>query len=157
MTKATRINLPEAERLAAKHACEPGFALLQKLIDERRAMADPGDDFLGTLVKTVDDKGDRLDDYESRVNAMLTTRAKGEFKQSFPAFEKVYQQGKAVGTGELHAAGVEDIDQDSATVLVIHDRTVKSSFGDQKQYLRWSVQLDKVDGAWKIDKFEDGS
>ena len=83
-------------------------------------------------------------------------RAKGEFKQSFPAFEKVYQQGKAVGTGELHAAGIEDIDQDSATVLVIHDRTVKSTFGDQKQYLRWSVQLDKVDGAWKIDEFEDG-
>ena len=42
-------------------------------------------------------------------------------------------------------------------MLVIHDRTVKSSFGDQKQYLRWSVKLDKVDGAWKIDKFEDGS
>lgn len=102
-------------------------------------------------------EGDSLDDYESRVNAMLTTRAKGEFKQSFPAFVKVYQQGKAVGTGELHAAGIEDIDQDSATVLVIHDRTVKSTFGDQKQYLRWSVQLDKVDGAWKIDKFEDGS
>ena len=102
-------------------------------------------------------KGDHLGDYESSVNAMLTTRAKGEFKQSFPAFEKVYQQGKAVGTGELHAAGIEDIDQDSATVLVIHDRTVKSSFGDQKQYLRWSVRLDKVDGAWKVDKFEDGS
>ena len=102
-------------------------------------------------------KGDHLDDYESSVNAMLTTRAKGEFKQSFPAFEKVYQQGKAVGTGAVRAAGIEDIDQDSATVLVIHDRKVKSSFGDQQQYLRWAVQLDKVDGAWKIDKFEDGS
>ena len=102
-------------------------------------------------------EGDSLDDYESRVNAMLTTRAKGEFKQSFPAFEKVYQQGKAVGTGEVRAAGIEDIDQDSATVLVIHDRKVKSSFGDQQQYLRWAVQLDKVDGTWKIDKFEDGS
>ena len=76
-------------------------------------------------------KGDRLDDYESSVNAMLTTRAKGEFKQSFPAFEKVYQQGKAVGTGELHAAGIEDIDQDSATVLGDpRPATVKSSFGD---------------------------
>ena len=74
MTKATRINLPEEERLAAKKACEPGFALLQKLIDERRAKADPGDDFLGTLVKTVDDKGDRLDDWDilSLVSALIT-------------------------------------------------------------------------------------
>lgn len=101
--------------------------------------------------------GANLSDYEKKVNALLTTRAKGEFKQSFPAFEKVYEQGKAVGKGTVLAAGVQDIDQDSATVLVIHDRLVKSSYGDQQQYLRWSVSLDKVGGVWKIDKFEDGS
>jgi Mce-associated membrane protein len=101
--------------------------------------------------------GQKLKDYQTKVNAMLTTRAKGEFQQSFPAFEKVYQQGKAVGTGTVRAAGVETIDQDSATVLVIHDRLVKSTFGNQQQYLRWSIQLDKIGGAWKVDKFEDGS
>ena len=85
-------------------------------------------------------KGDHLDDYESSVNAMLTTRAKGEFKQSFPAFEKVYQQGKAVGTGELHAAGIEDIDQDSATVLVIHDR-------DGQEHLRRPEAVPALVGA----------
>jgi cytochrome P450 len=73
-TKATRVNLPEAERLAAKKACEPGFALLQTMIDERRALPDPGDDFLGTLIKTTDDKGDRLDDWDilSLVSALIT-------------------------------------------------------------------------------------
>ena len=42
---------------------------------------------------------------------------------------------------------------DSATALVIHDRLVRSDFGDQQQYLRWVVELDRVDGRWLVDKF----
>jgi Mce-associated membrane protein len=127
---------------------------LQATDDDRSSAINTAQQF-ALRMDTFD--GAKLSDYEAKVNTMLTTRAKGEFKQSFPAFEKVYQQGKAVGSGTVRAAGVENIDQDSATVLVIHDRLVKSSFGDQQQYLRWSVQLDKVGGTWKIDKFEDGS
>lgn len=127
---------------------------LQSADDDRASALNTAQQF-ALRMDTFD--GQKLKDYESKINGMLTTRAKGEFGQSFPAFEKVYQQGKATGTGTVRAAGVETIDPDSATVLVIHDRLVKSTFGNQQQYLRWSIQLDKVGGVWKVDKFEDGS
>jgi Mce-associated membrane protein len=130
------------------------YRRLQTADDDRASAVNAAQQF-ALRMDTFD--GQKLKDYQSKVNSMLTTRAKGEFEQSFPAFEKVYQQGKAVGTGSVRAAGVETIDPDSATVLVIHDRLVKSTFGNQQQYLRWSIQLDKVGGVWKVDKFEDGS
>jgi cytochrome P450 len=43
------------------------------MLAERRAMANPGDDFLGTLIKT-DDNGDKLDDWDilSLITALIT-------------------------------------------------------------------------------------
>jgi len=51
------------QRIAAMEATIPGIHLLQEMIAERRARPDPGDDFLGTLVSTVQN-GDRLSDME---------------------------------------------------------------------------------------------
>jgi cytochrome P450 len=76
ITKATRVNLPEEERLAAKRATAEGLTLLKDMIAERRAMADPGDDFLGMLIKT-EDNGDKLDDWDilSLISALITAGA----------------------------------------------------------------------------------
>jgi len=76
MTLATRANLTDAEREQAKRDTTPGFELLKSLIAERRAKADPGDDFLGTLIKT-EDNGDRLDDWDiiSLISALITAGA----------------------------------------------------------------------------------
>lgn len=73
LTKSTRINLSPEDREAAKQACQVGFDLLKKMVAERRAMTDPGDDFLGTLIKT-EDNGDRLDDWDiiSLITALIT-------------------------------------------------------------------------------------
>ncbi len=61
------------QREAAVQATLPGFALLKELIAERRGRANPGDDFLGTLVGTVDEKGDRLSDWDiiSLISALV--------------------------------------------------------------------------------------
>lgn len=70
---ATRPNLKPAEREKAVAGTLPGFELFKKLIAERRAMDDPGDDFLGSLVKARDGD-DQLDDYDilSIILALIT-------------------------------------------------------------------------------------
>lgn len=61
LTIAARFNLPIEQRIEAKQKTQPGFDLLKKLIAERRALENPGDDFLGTLIK-AEYNGDRLDE-----------------------------------------------------------------------------------------------
>jgi cytochrome P450 len=76
LTKSTRINLPPEEREQAKRDCQVGFDMLKEMIAERRAMTDPGDDFLGTLIKT-EDNGDKLDDWDiiALITALITAGA----------------------------------------------------------------------------------
>lgn len=71
--KSTRINLGPKERETAMQATLPGFAYFRALIDERRARAHPGDDFLGSLV-SARENGSQLDDYEilSVIFALIT-------------------------------------------------------------------------------------
>jgi cytochrome P450 len=71
--KSTRINLGPKEREVAMQATLPGFAFFRKLINERRAQAHPGDDFLGNLVGATEN-GESLDDYEilSVIFALIT-------------------------------------------------------------------------------------
>lgn len=71
--KATRINISAKERDAAVELTKPGFAYFKEQIAQRRAMANPGDDFLGSLVSATDN-GEKLDDYEilSVVFALIT-------------------------------------------------------------------------------------
>ncbi len=68
--------LNEEKRLAAMAGTLPGIALMRQLIEERRARHDPGDDFLGTLVGTVEN-GDRLSDMDiiSLVGALISAGA----------------------------------------------------------------------------------
>ncbi len=65
------------QRAAAMEATLPGFALLKELIAERRGRANPGDDFLGTLVGTIDENGDRLSDWDiiSLISALVVAGA----------------------------------------------------------------------------------
>jgi cytochrome P450 len=68
--------LTPQQRQDAMAGTLPGFALLKELIAERRGRADPGDDFLGTLVGTVEN-GDRLSDWDiiSLVSALIVAGA----------------------------------------------------------------------------------
>jgi cytochrome P450 len=73
LTKTSRINLPQEERMKARQAALEGLGLMQQIIADRRAQVDPGDDFLGTLIKT-EDNGDQLDDWDilSLVTGLVT-------------------------------------------------------------------------------------
>lgn len=65
-----------AEREEAVQRMLPGIQMFKELIAERRALADPGDDFLGTLVSTSEN-GDRLVDWEiiGLIGALLAAGA----------------------------------------------------------------------------------
>lgn len=63
LVRATRTFLSAEDRhLAGKNTAE-GFALLRSLVEERKSRRDPGDDFLGMLIR-AGSEGDRLDGWD---------------------------------------------------------------------------------------------
>ncbi len=99
------------------------------------------------------------DQYQSRIEAMLTTKGKADFAQVksvigqvFTATQPTAQQvakGAKAPTGRIVYAGVSDIDSDSATVLVAHDAGVNGS--SKALHFRWTVTLKKIGSAWLVD------
>ena len=90
--------------------------------------------------------GKDIDAYSKSVQELLTTKYKSEFDKQFEPFKQVYAQAQAVGTGKVLMAGVASYDDDSATVLVVHDGSVKSKLGQsQVRHQRWTVNMVKVD------------
>ena len=98
--------------------------------------------------------GKDMDAYSKKVQQLLTTKYKSEFDKQFQPFKQVYSQAQAVGTGKVIMSGVASYDPDSATVLVVHDGSVKSKLGQsQVRHQRWSIDLVKVGGRWLVDDF----
>ena len=60
---------------------------------------------------------------------------------------------KVQGTGKVLISGIADLDSDSATVLVAHDASVKTTQGNLQHPYRWTVDLVKVGGKWLVDNF----
>lgn len=97
-----------------------------------------------------------LDGYSKRVSGLLTDKMRTDFNGSFKGFDAAFKAIQISSKGTVLSAGVEDIDQDSATVLVIHDVNVKSKGCVQPPYKRMSVDLRKVQGKWLVDDFKEG-
>lgn len=94
-----------------------------------------------------------VEGYKKRVSELLTTKQKAKFESEFAQFEKLGLDKSLKGSGTILASGLSDIDQDSATVLVAHDSTVKQTAGTQERHYRWTVALRKVHGDWLVDDF----
>jgi Mce-associated membrane protein len=98
--------------------------------------------------------GKDMDAYSKKVQQLLTTKYKSEFDKQFQPFKQVYSQAQAVGTGKVVMSGIASYDADSATVMVVHDGSVKSKLGQsQVRHQRWTVDLVKVGGHWLVDDF----
>lgn len=98
--------------------------------------------------------GDDPDGYRTSVSALLTTKYKADFEKEFAQIEQAGIQKGQKGEGEILASGIQTIDDDSASVLVVHDNTITSAAGTGKQHSRWIVNLDKVGGRWLVDDFQ---
>jgi hypothetical protein len=118
--------------------------------DDRAAAANVASQF-ALRVDTFDGKD--MDSYGKSVQGLLTTKYKSEFEKQFAPFKQVYAKAQASSTGKVLMTAVGSYDPDSASVLVVHDGSVKSKLGSQVRHQRWAVDLVKVDGKWLVDDF----
>ena len=88
--------------------------------------------------------------------ALLRDKMRTDFQGSFKGFNAAFKSIQITSKGTVLSAGVESIDPDSATVLVIHDVNVTSKGCVQPPYKRMSVDLRKVKGKWLVDDFKEG-
>jgi hypothetical protein len=100
-----------------------------------------------------DISGSDFDAYVKRINQLLTTKAKAKNSKTFDVIRKSYTAAKVQGTGKVLISGIADLDSDSATVLVAHDASVKTTQGNLQHHYRWTVDLVKVGGKWLVDNF----
>lgn len=97
--------------------------------------------------------GTDFDAYIESVNELLTTKAKNKNTEVFDAMKQSYAAAKVKGKGEVLLTALGDADDDSATVLVVHDASVTTTQGDIEHHYRWTVDVVKVDGEWLVDDF----
>jgi cytochrome P450 len=76
LVRASNPVYPQAEREQYSRDAIPGYQYLLDTIAERRAADDPGQDFIGTLISTVED-GEHLSDWEivSLISALVVAGA----------------------------------------------------------------------------------
>jgi hypothetical protein len=99
-----------------------------------------------------------LDAYVKSVSQVLTTKFKAKFLSGVQ--DQLGANGSASSpgektTGKIRAIGVEDIDADSASILVAHDQNFTVNAKSVAQGFRWVVTLRKIDGDWLVDNSVD--
>ncbi len=97
--------------------------------------------------------GTDFDNYIKGINELLTTKAKTKNKKTFDSIKQSYEAARVKGTGKVLLTAVADDDEDSATVLVVHDASVSTTQGKIDHHYRWSVDVVKVDDSWLVDDF----
>ena len=130
------------------------FGLKAKNADDRqeeRASASSTASQFALRMDNVD--GTNFDKYIKGINELLTTKAKTENDKVFDVMKQTYEAAKVKGTGKILLTAVGDADQDSATVLVVHDAAVTTTQGKIDHHYRWTVNMAKVKGSWLVDDF----
>jgi len=97
--------------------------------------------------------GTNFDNYIKGINELLTTKAQTKNQKTFETIKQSYEAAKVKGTGKVLLTAVGDADDDSATVLVVHDASVKTTQGNIDHHYRWSVDVVKVNDEWRVDDF----
>ena len=118
--------------------------------DNRAAAASVASQFALRMDKA---DGTAFDKYIKGINELLTTKAKTKNQKTFESIKQSYEAAKVKGTGKVLLTAVGDSDDDSATVLVVHDASVKTTQGNIDHHYRWSVDVVKVNGEWRVDDF----
>jgi hypothetical protein len=100
--------------------------------------------------------------YLDRVGPLLTTRFGSEFRDASKDVvtgivrQRLFSKGEVLTDADgLPLVGIASIDKDSAEVLVVADATRVANRQRVLRHWRWQVSLDKVDGKWLVDKFEE--
>ncbi|WP_151083498.1 hypothetical protein [Nocardioides cynanchi] len=99
--------------------------------------------------------------YRSRVKAVITPKFAVSFDQGVTVAEESVKSYGVDRTCAVYATGVEQIDADSAQVLVAgsFSETLKNKAGKRVSAgepapFRLRVSLDKIDGRWLVDDYQ---
>jgi hypothetical protein len=122
----------------------------QQSREDRAAAANVASQF-ALRMDNVD--GSDFDGYIENINELLTTKAKTKNEKVFKVMKQSYEAAEVKGKGKVLLTAVGDSDDDSATVLVVHDADVTTTQGDIEHHYRWSVSLVKVKDSWLVDDF----
>jgi len=98
-----------------------------------------------------------LDTTYDTVRAGATGQFLKEYTESWDEQVDLFKQSKSVSTGEIRAAAVSSIDDDSATVMVVVEGTAQNTATGnkpQQRRYRWRLDVVDVDGAWLVNKLE---
>lgn len=117
---------------------------------ERAAAANVASQF-ALRMDSVD--GTDFEGYLKSITELMSTKAKTKNKQAFDAIRDSYKTAKVKGEGKVLLTAVGDADDDSATVLVVHDQDVTTTQGKIEHHYRWSVNMVKVKDSWLVDDF----
>lgn len=131
--------------------------------DQFRAFVGGTDEYSEVLTKAREYAGELSTfDYRSikeqreTIKSFSTDRWRKVLDEVMPAFDKALVEGKAVSKGTIHNAGVSEVTEDQAVVVLIVDQTITNSNAPQPRIdrNRWVMRLAKVDGEWKLDRVD---
>jgi Mce-associated membrane protein len=107
------------------------------------------------------DSNGQMPEYRSRVKAVITPKFAVSFDQGVTVAEQSVKNYGVDRTCAVFATGVEQIDTDSAQVLVAgsFSETLKNKSGKRVSAgepapFRLRVSLDKIDGRWLVDDYQ---
>ena len=109
------------------------------------------------------DDDDKLTEYRSLVEEVVTPKFMTEFDQTVTVAEQLVSQQGVTRSAEVLGVGVERIDHDSAVALVTGQisLTLRNARGKQvparSDLFRVVVVLVEVDGEWLVDDFSQAS
>ena len=98
-----------------------------------------------------------VDDYQQRMEGLLTADYYADFVELTDAlFEAIEDKQQISGDAVVKDVAVESIDDDSAVALAVVDAQVTNTDneGAVLRQFRWTVNLQLVDGQWRVSQFE---
>lgn len=96
-------------------------------------------------------------EYQARMSGLLTAGYDRDFVKITDAlFAAIKDKKQKSGDAVVRDVAVETLDEDSAVVLAVVDATVTNTDneGEVLRQFRWSINLQKVSGQWRVSRFE---
>ena len=98
-----------------------------------------------------------VDGYQERMSGLLTADYNADFVELTDAlFEAIADKEQKSGDAVVKDVAVQSIDDDSAVALAVVDAQVTNTDNEAAilRQFRWTVNLQLVDGEWRVSQFE---
>jgi hypothetical protein len=129
-------------------------ASLAEEMKKRSAVKTAAGTFVGN-VNTYD--SDDIDGFRSRLDGLLTPSFAKSNQLFVDSIIKTMRTTKLKSEGKVLETAVSQIDDKSATALVVADAHATSVFGERVRHFRWQVSLvrsSEQPDQWLVDDFE---